>query len=185
MIAKHSLGAPAASAALLWLLAAPALAAGPPSTTSAPDFTQGDVIPDGATHDWNLGPTGARGWMHSNKMETSEARQVLITEVDEGSPADGVLQPGDVILGVAGRPFAYDPRTELGKAIGAAEAAGPGGERLEQPNAQTGLSYLGRYADRSLQSLAGRLARRGRHRDTSPGHAGPDRGERARPVQSL
>ena len=28
-----------------------------------------------------------------------------------------------MILGIAGRPFAYDPRTELGKAIGAAEAA--------------------------------------------------------------
>ncbi len=26
-----------------------------------PDFTQGEVIPDGAVHDWTLGATGARG----------------------------------------------------------------------------------------------------------------------------
>ena len=31
-----------------------------------------------ATHAWNLGPTGARGWIYSNKMETSEARQIFI-----------------------------------------------------------------------------------------------------------
>ena len=63
-----------------------------------PDFTQGDKIPEGANHDWTLGPTGARGWMYSNRMETSEARQIYVTKVDEGSPADGVLQPGDVIF---------------------------------------------------------------------------------------
>ncbi|MEM7455568.1 MAG: DUF6288 domain-containing protein [Planctomycetota bacterium] len=87
-----------------------------------PDFTRGDAIPDGYNHDWNLGPTGARGWIYSNRMETTEARQILITEVESGSPADSRLEPGDVILGVSGRDFSYDPRTELGKAITAAEA---------------------------------------------------------------
>jgi hypothetical protein len=111
-----------AAATLVAGLATAPLAAAPPARTAKPDFTQGDGIPDGATHDWNLGPTGARGWMYSNKMETSEARQVAVTRVAEGSPADGVLEPGDVILGVADRPFAGDPRTELGTAIGAAEA---------------------------------------------------------------
>lgn len=90
---------------------------------SNPDFTKGDEIPHGATHDWNLGPTGARGWIYSNKMETSEARQIAITKVDAGSPAAGLLQAGDVILGIAGKPFSDDPRTAMGKAIGAAEAA--------------------------------------------------------------
>jgi hypothetical protein len=97
-------------------------AAEPQSPTAGPDFTRGESIPKGSTHNWNLGPTGARGWMVSNKMETSEARQVYVTEVEQGAPADGVLRPGDVILGVGDRPFAHDPRTELGKAIGAAEA---------------------------------------------------------------
>ncbi len=111
-----------ASAAILLILAASIHAATLPSREAGPDLTQGGQIPDGATHDWSLGPAGARGWMHSNQLETSEARQVSITGVERGSPADTVLQEGDVILGVAGRPFAFDPRTELGKAIGEAEA---------------------------------------------------------------
>ncbi len=86
-----------------------------------PDFTQGDKIPEGANHDWNLGPTGARGWIYGNRLETTEARQILITRVDKGSPAAGVLQVGDVILGVDDSRFAVDPRTELGQAISTAE----------------------------------------------------------------
>lgn len=112
------------SVCAVWILvlATAVSQAGPPPPTH-PDFTRGDDIPKGATHDWNLGPTGLRGWMYSHELETSEARQIRVTEVDEGSPADGVLRPGDVILGVDGKAFSYDPRTELGKAIGAAEAA--------------------------------------------------------------
>lgn len=86
-----------------------------------PDFTKGDAIPAAAKHDWNLGATGLRGWMFSDKMVTSDARQIAITRVDPGSPADGIMQVGDVILGVNGKPFSYDPRTELGKALTAAE----------------------------------------------------------------
>lgn len=93
-----------------------------PVKEGIPDFMQGAEIPEGATHDWNLGPTGARGWMYSNKLETSEARQILITEVEKDSPADGQLDPGDVILGIGNQPFTYDPRTELGIAITHAEA---------------------------------------------------------------
>ncbi len=99
-------------------------AAGGGGPIANPDFTSGEKIPEGATHDWNLGPTGARGWIYSNKLETSEARQIYVTEVETGSPADGILGEGDVILGVVGEKFSYDPRTELGKAIGQAEAAG-------------------------------------------------------------
>lgn len=88
-----------------------------------PDLTKGEGVPEGATHDWNLGPTGARGWMFSSKLETTDARQIAITEVAKGSPADGQLQVGDVLLGVNGRLFQYDPREEFGRAIVAAEAA--------------------------------------------------------------
>jgi hypothetical protein len=45
-------------------------------------------------------------------------------KVDAGSPADGILATGDVILGVAGKPFSYDTRTEFGKAVTAAETDG-------------------------------------------------------------
>jgi hypothetical protein len=98
-------------------------AAGPGKTLAIPDFTKGDTIPAQAKHDWNLGPTGLRGWMFSDKMVTSDARQIAITQVDATSPADGSFVAGDVLLGVAGKPFASDPRTELGKAITLAESA--------------------------------------------------------------
>ena len=93
-----------------------------------PDFTKGDVIPAKAKHDWNLGPTGLRGWMFCDEMVTTDARQISITKVDKGSPADGALAVGDVILGVGGKPFSYDPRTEFGKAITAAESEAGGGK---------------------------------------------------------
>lgn len=80
-----------------------------------------------AKHDWNLGATGLRGWMRCDKMVTSDAREIRITKVEKGSPADGVIAVGDVILGVGGKPFSYDPRTELGKALTLAESeAGQG-----------------------------------------------------------
>ncbi len=92
-----------------------------------PDFTKGDKIPDRAKHDWNLGATGLRGWIFCDHLVTSDARQIAITQVEKGSPADGVLAVGDVILGVGGKPFSYDPRTELGKALTLAESeAGQG-----------------------------------------------------------
>jgi hypothetical protein len=112
-------------------MALSALLAARPATakekTAAPDFTRGDKIPNGAKHDWNLGATGARGWMYCDKMVTTDARQIAITKVDKGSPADGILAVGDVILGVGGKPFSYDPRTEMGKALTLAESeAGQG-----------------------------------------------------------
>ena len=140
-----------AALAMVASIAAQLPAAGPAEKTGNPDFTQGDKIPERATHDWNLGPTGARGWMYSNKMETSEARQVYITQVDKGSPADGVLQMGDVILGIARKPFSYDPRTELGKAITETES-GSGTLSLirwrkgKTDNAVLHLPVLGTYS---------------------------------------
>ncbi|MDA7881083.1 DUF6288 domain-containing protein [Akkermansiaceae bacterium] len=102
-----------------------ALAAGGGSGKVAqPDFTKGDPIPEGYTHDWNLGPTGLRGWIYSDRMETSEARQIKITKVDQGSPSDGILKVGDVILGIGNTPFQDDPRTLFGKAITEAEKTG-------------------------------------------------------------
>ncbi len=83
-----------------------------------PDFTQGGKT-DGS-HDWTLGPTGARGWMYAWK-HTDEARQILITEVAKGSPAEGVLQAGDVILGVDGKPFDSDARIQFARGITTAE----------------------------------------------------------------
>lgn len=92
-----------------------------------PDFTAGDMIPKDSRHDWNLGATGARGWIYCDRLVTSDARQIAITQVTSGSPADGILASGDVVLGVGGRPFSSDPRTEFGQALTAAETDAGGG----------------------------------------------------------
>lgn len=116
--------------ALSSLLAAPffVLAAAPGQSLTIPDFTKNESIPKNAKHDWNLGAIGARGWMFCDKMVTSDARQVAITRVERGSPCDGILAVGDVLLGVEGKAFSYDPRTELGKALTAAESEAGGGK---------------------------------------------------------
>jgi Family of unknown function (DUF6288)/HEAT repeats len=75
-----------------------------------------------AEHDWNLGATGLRGRMKCDKLVTTDAREITITKVATDSPADGQFAVGDVILGVAGKPFTYDPRTEMGKALTVAES---------------------------------------------------------------
>ena len=103
-------------------------AAGNGKSVAMPDFTRGDAIPERAKHDWNLGAIGARGWMFCDKLVTSDARQIAITKIDKGSPADGILSVGDVLLGVGGKVFSYDPRTELGKALTAAESEAGGGK---------------------------------------------------------
>lgn len=103
-------------------------AAPPNKLQTIPDFTKGDTIPENAKHDWNLGPTGLRGWMYCDKLVTKDARQIRVTSVAEGSPAAGTIVVGDVILGVAGQAFSYDPRTELGRAITTAETEAGGGK---------------------------------------------------------
>ena len=112
----------------LFAMPSPALGAGASVEIPLPDFTKGGKIPAGANHDWNLGATGLRGWIFSDKLVTTDARQIAITQVDKGSPADGMLAVGDVILGVGGKPFSYDPRTEFGKALTAAESEAGGGK---------------------------------------------------------
>jgi hypothetical protein len=112
----------------VWLTASliPSVAADE-KTPRIPDFTNGEVIPPKAKHDWNLGPTGLRGWMYCDRLVTTDARQIAITAVDQGSPADGMIAAGDVILGVGGQLFTFDPRTEFGRAVTAAEADDGGG----------------------------------------------------------
>jgi len=117
-----------AIAAILLTVPADVSAAGAKGDVASPDFTKGESIPEGFKHDWNLGAIGARGWMFSDKLVTSDARQIRITGVAKGSPAEGVLAVGDVILGVGGRPFSYDPRTEFGKALTVAESEAGGGK---------------------------------------------------------
>lgn len=136
---------------LLGWSCAPALAATGKEPLANPDFTHGGQA-DGS-HDWTLGPTGVRGWIYTSHGHSADARQILVTAVAQGSPADGVLQAGDVILGVEGRKFASDARIQFAKAVMAAESEqGAGRLRLLRwrdgatAEAVVKLTVLGSYS---------------------------------------
>ena len=118
-----------ASLALLALL----FARPTPVLAAPPDATGPGVLID-TTYTYNLGPTGARGWIYSTGSEwlftpeglTTESRQIKVTTIEVGSPAAGALLANDVILGASGTtaaPLAFtsDARKSLGLAIGEAE----------------------------------------------------------------
>ncbi len=141
-------------AAAWFLAAAVALCARPlraDDKPPVPDLTRGGQPDKG--HDWTLGSTGARGWMWGWKGHTTDARQILVTSVAPGSPADGVLRKGDVILGVDGRPFDADARILFARAVAAAESeAGKGRLRLARwrdevsENVEVKLPVMGTYS---------------------------------------
>ena len=95
-----------------------------------PDLTICTV--EGTEKDYLLGPTGLRGWIYHKKnkftiedftpnFSTKRARQILVTDVEEGSPSHGLVQQGDVILGVGNKLFTKDPRLSLAASINHAE----------------------------------------------------------------
>ncbi|MDA1221140.1 MAG: DUF6288 domain-containing protein [Planctomycetota bacterium] len=118
-----------------------------------PDLTAGGR-PDGK-HDWNLGPTGARGWMWGWKHATTDARQILVTQVAADSPAEGRLREGDVLLGLDSARFDGDPRIQLGDAIARAEAG-------------DGKLTLLRWRDGQEEPVTVELRRLGAYADTAP-----------------
>jgi len=66
----------------------------------------------------NMGPTGAAAWMRGYHFQ--------VMRIDQGSPAHGALELGDVVTGADGIAFGpeADPRITLGNAIGRAESTG-------------------------------------------------------------
>ncbi len=99
----------------------------PPKTP--PDLTKdlGDVDRKAT---YNLGSTGLRGWIYTRPADhldslqgrtTLASRQILVTHVGVKSPADGMVQVDDVIVGVAGKPFTDDARKSIAYAIQNAE----------------------------------------------------------------
>lgn len=103
-------------------------AAEPPDLRLAPQVDR--------SRTYNLGATGLRGWIHTEPASffdsvqgrtTTASRQILVTHVGPRTPADGLLEPGDVILGAGAAAFAADARRTLAEAIQAAEAGKDGG----------------------------------------------------------
>ncbi len=99
-----------------------------------PDLTQDRSVNRELTY--NLGATGLRGWIHTKPAThfdglqgrtTAASRQILVTHVGAKSPADGVLNGDDVILGVGGKLFSEDARKSFAGAIQDAEKESNGG----------------------------------------------------------
>jgi len=108
------------------LFTLPAWSAPRPSVETVPDLTR--KIDFERKGEFHLGPTGAKGWIYNPRnFMTTKARQILITHVEAGSAADGVLEVGDVILGVRDKHFTADARMAFGHAIDAAETKENGG----------------------------------------------------------
>lgn len=96
-----------------------------------------------ATTDHLLGPTGMRG--------ADSKKEIKITAVEKGSPADGKLKPGDVILGVNGKKFNTNPRREFADAINASEGKALAGrmtlELKGNKQAELQLKVYGDFSD--------------------------------------
>jgi hypothetical protein len=111
-----------------------------PVLAAPPDLTSGGTIPSTLTTTWNLGPTGMRGWVYYDTTSggingSVESRQIQVRSVDAGSPAAGVFQANDLILGASGTAaapvlFAIDARRALAAAIADAEARTPANLQL-------------------------------------------------------
>lgn len=121
----------------------------------APDLTRGGK-PDNE-HRWTLGATGARGWVWSKNIgggiQSDDARQILITEVAKGSPADSVMQKGDVVTGLNGQAFGGDARRLFAQAVTEAEKESSGGvlklvrwRAGKTENVELKMQVLGTYA---------------------------------------
>lgn len=110
-----------------------------------------------------LGPTGMRG--------TAGKKDIKVTKVEKGSPADGKLKPGDVIVGVNGRKFQASPRREFADAINQSEGKALAGRMVLElksgKQAELQLQALGDYSDTApadcpktaalVTNIAGRL----------------------------
>ena len=106
-----------------------------PLFSQVPDLTKDTKTVDRELT-YNLGATGLRGWIYTKAADNLDAaqgrttlasRQILVTHVGAGSPADGVVMVDDVILGVDGKPFGDDARKSIALAIQAAETEARGG----------------------------------------------------------
>ncbi len=133
-----------------------------------PDFTSEDptiLSDEDISYAQNLGATGLRGWMfgstrvghQTGTRNLARAHQIYITHVDAGSPADGIMQEGDVILGIGDVPFEENARRVLGEALTRAESDEGGGE----------LSLL-RWRDGQTETVTLHLEVLGTYSDTAP-----------------
>ncbi len=63
-----------------------------------------------------LGPTGMNGWINGETL--------VVREVENGSPADGIALPNDIILAVNDKPLGNEPLKTLGQQVEVSEQTG-------------------------------------------------------------
>jgi hypothetical protein len=146
------------------LLNISAIAAPPPSTP--PDLTKGETTGVDRKGTYNLGATGLRGWIflkpatHFDGLQgrtTAPSRQILVTHVGAKSPADGVMQVDDVILGAGGKLFTDDARKSMAVAIQQAET-----------EANNGILKLTRWRAGTTEEVQLKLRVMGTYSATAP-----------------
>jgi hypothetical protein len=134
------------------------------SAQRPPDLTQSNEVD--RTQTYNLGPTGLRGWIYTKPATyldsvqgrtTAASRQILVTHVGAKSPADGIMQVDDVILGAGGTLFSDDARKSIARAIQEAEKA-----------ANRGILKLTRWRAGKTEEVQLKLRVMGTYRDTAP-----------------
>ncbi len=123
---------------------------GPP-----PDLTKGGKLM--RINSFLLGPTGLKGAIFTRYYMTDDARQILITEVESGSAADGLIEVGDIILGIGDKKFDSDARKSFGRAINDAET-----------EKQKGVLKLLRWRKGKEKTVSLKLKVLGTYSDTAP-----------------
>ncbi|HAK96319.1 MAG TPA: hypothetical protein DCM87_15335 [Planctomycetes bacterium] len=131
-----------------------------------PDLTKGETKGVDRASTYNLGPTGLRGWIYTKPATfldsvqgrtTAASCQILVTHVGVNSPASGVMEVDDVILGAGGSLFRDDARKSMGKAIQEAETAANGG-----------ILKLTRFRAGKTEEVRLKLRVMGSYRETAP-----------------
>ncbi len=128
-----------------------------------PDLTKVEAGQIDRSRTYNLGATGMRGWIYTRPDDffesvqgrtTTHSRQILVTHVGAKSPADGVMNLDDVILGAGGKLFTDDARKSIAVAIQDAEKKSSGGilrltvwRKGKTAEVQLKLRVMGTYSD--------------------------------------
>jgi hypothetical protein len=129
-----------------------------------PDLTKSNTVDRTGTY--NLGPTGLRGWIYTraaNNLDAAQgrttlaSRQILVTHVGTNSPASGVMEVNDVILGVGGALFTDDARKSFGRAITEAEKT-----------ENKGIFKIIRFRDGKTENVELKLKVMGSYSDAAP-----------------
>ena len=106
---------------LALMVVSPSLTAAAPAKKET-FFTRADLTPTVAMYGKRFhiptvfGPTGMNGWILGDVL--------VVREVENGSPADGIVMPNDMLLAVNGQALGDEPLKTLGQQVEVSEQSG-------------------------------------------------------------